>query len=78
MEHFMATEAPTAGPLAAAGTASRRGPRKTLANALIITRREVRDSFRDWRIVAPIIILTFFFPLPSAMLSEIDYAARSS
>ena len=36
--------------------------RRTLSNALIITRREVRDSFRDWRIVAPIIILTFFFP----------------
>jgi uncharacterized membrane protein SpoIIM required for sporulation/ABC-type transport system involved in multi-copper enzyme maturation permease subunit len=36
--------------------------RRTLSNALIITRREVRDSFRDWRIVAPIIILTFLFP----------------
>ncbi len=34
----------------------------TLSNALIITRREVRDSFRDWRIISPIIILTFFFP----------------
>ena len=30
--------------------------------ALIITRREVRDQFRDWRIVAPIVILTIFFP----------------
>lgn len=30
--------------------------------ALIITRREVRDQFRDWRIVAPIIVLTVFFP----------------
>ena len=30
--------------------------------ALLITRREVRDSFRDWRIVAPIIILTLGFP----------------
>jgi len=36
--------------------------RDTLANALIITRREVRDSFRDWRIISPIIILTFLFP----------------
>ncbi|MBZ0301108.1 MAG: ABC transporter permease subunit, partial [Anaerolineae bacterium] len=36
--------------------------RTTLSNALIITRREVRDSFRDWRIVAPIIILTLVFP----------------
>jgi uncharacterized membrane protein SpoIIM required for sporulation/ABC-type transport system involved in multi-copper enzyme maturation permease subunit len=38
------------------------GLRETLSNALIITRREVRDSFRDWRIIAPIIILTFLFP----------------
>ncbi len=38
------------------------GFRQTMRNALIITRREVRDSFRDWRIVAPIIVLTFFFP----------------
>lgn len=38
------------------------GWRYTLSNALIITRREVRDSFRDWRIVGPIVILTFLFP----------------
>ncbi len=38
------------------------GWRKTMANALIITRREVRDSLRDWRIIAPIVILTFLFP----------------
>ncbi|MFP3853178.1 MAG: stage II sporulation protein M [Anaerolineales bacterium] len=31
--------------------------------ALIITRREIRDQLRDWRILAPIIILTLFFPL---------------
>lgn len=36
--------------------------RTTLSNALIITRREMRDSFRDWRIIAPIVILTFLFP----------------
>ncbi|MCB9453854.1 MAG: stage II sporulation protein M [Anaerolineaceae bacterium] len=36
--------------------------RYTLSNALIITRREVRDSFRDWRIIAPIVVLTFLFP----------------
>src|SRR3954466_202134 len=38
------------------------GARTTLSNALIITRREVRDSFRDWRIIAPIVTLTFLFP----------------
>lgn len=30
--------------------------------ALLITRREVRDSFRDWRIIFPIVILTLVFP----------------
>lgn len=30
--------------------------------ALIITRRELRDQLRDWRIVFPIIALTLFFP----------------
>ncbi len=34
-----------------------------LGSALIITRREVRDSLRDWRIMGPIIILTLLFPL---------------
>lgn len=30
--------------------------------ALIITRREVRDQFRDWRVMLPILVLTIFFP----------------
>ncbi len=34
----------------------------TLRKALIVTKREIRDQFRDWRIVTPIIILTVFFP----------------
>ncbi len=33
-----------------------------LRDLLIVTRREVRDSLRDWRIVAPILILTLIFP----------------
>ena len=37
--------------------------RPSLARALIITRREVRDQLRDWRIIAPVIVLTLFFPL---------------
>lgn len=36
--------------------------RETLRDALIITRREIRDSLRDWRIIAPILILTLIFP----------------
>lgn len=37
--------------------------RSTLSGALIITRREVQDQMRDWRIIAPVIVLTLFFPL---------------
>jgi uncharacterized membrane protein SpoIIM required for sporulation len=37
--------------------------RTALGGALQITRREIRDQLRDWRILTPIIILTLFFPL---------------
>ncbi|HLA97210.1 MAG TPA: stage II sporulation protein M [Anaerolineales bacterium] len=33
-----------------------------IAPALIVTRREVRDQFRDWRIIFPIVVLTILFP----------------
>jgi uncharacterized membrane protein SpoIIM required for sporulation/ABC-type transport system involved in multi-copper enzyme maturation permease subunit len=33
-----------------------------LRQSLIVTRREVRDQFRDWRIIVPILALTLFFP----------------
>ena len=33
-----------------------------LQRAFIITKREIRDQFRDWRIIMPIIALTMFFP----------------
>jgi uncharacterized membrane protein SpoIIM required for sporulation/ABC-type transport system involved in multi-copper enzyme maturation permease subunit len=36
--------------------------RGSLSTALIITRRELRDSLRDWRIIAPVLILTLIFP----------------
>ncbi|MFW5708690.1 MAG: stage II sporulation protein M [Chloroflexota bacterium] len=44
--------------------------RYSLGNALIVTRREVQDSFRDWRIIAPIVILTFFFPFLSQFIAS--------
>lgn len=34
-----------------------------LAGALIVAQREIRDQMRDWRILAPIILLTLFFPV---------------
>ncbi|MCC7209456.1 MAG: hypothetical protein IT323_19255, partial [Anaerolineae bacterium] len=39
-----------------------RGPLDSLRNALIVTRREMRDSFRDWRIMLPIFMMTLVFP----------------
>jgi uncharacterized membrane protein SpoIIM required for sporulation/ABC-type transport system involved in multi-copper enzyme maturation permease subunit len=38
------------------------GERDSLRTALIITRREMRDSVRDWRIMVPIMVLTLLFP----------------
>lgn len=43
-----------------------------LRPALIITRREIRDQFRDWRILLPILILTLFFP------GLMNFAAREA
>jgi uncharacterized membrane protein SpoIIM required for sporulation/ABC-type transport system involved in multi-copper enzyme maturation permease subunit len=54
-----------ANPLSPLSPPKPRGFYQTLSNALIITRREVRDSFRDWRIIAPIVFLTFAFPFIS-------------
>jgi uncharacterized membrane protein SpoIIM required for sporulation/ABC-type transport system involved in multi-copper enzyme maturation permease subunit len=34
----------------------------SLSPALIITRREMRDQFRDWRIIFPVLVLTLIFP----------------
>jgi uncharacterized membrane protein SpoIIM required for sporulation/ABC-type transport system involved in multi-copper enzyme maturation permease subunit len=34
----------------------------SLRMALVVTRRELQDQIRDWRIVLPIIVLTIFFP----------------
>jgi uncharacterized membrane protein SpoIIM required for sporulation len=36
---------------------------ENLRKALVITRREVHDQFRDWRIIVPIVFLTVFFPV---------------
>lgn len=35
---------------------------ESLRPALVITKREVRDQLRDWRIIFPIVILTLVFP----------------
>lgn len=43
-----------------------------LGLALQITRREIRDQLRDWRILAPIAVLTLFFP------ALMNYTARQA
>lgn len=35
---------------------------ESLRPALVITKREVRDQFRDWRIIFPVVVLTLVFP----------------
>ncbi len=34
----------------------------SLQMALVITKREMRDTFRDWRIIFPVVVLTLVFP----------------
>ena len=40
-----------------------RGGWASLGRAATVTRREVRDTLRDWRLVLPILLLTLVFPL---------------
>lgn len=50
--------------------------REALSDALrlawTLVRREIRDTLRDWRMVAPIVVLTLFFP---ALMSFVANAA---
>lgn len=63
-DHSLAPGQPDAGGTLAAA-------RYTLHNALIVTRREVRDSLRDWRIMVPIFLLTLIFPLLANFMTRI-------
>jgi uncharacterized membrane protein SpoIIM required for sporulation/ABC-type transport system involved in multi-copper enzyme maturation permease subunit len=51
---------------------------KTFAGAWILARREIRDQFRDWRILTPIIALTLFFPLLMNFTAQqaVDFVER--
>ncbi|NSW53605.1 MAG: stage II sporulation protein M [Anaerolineae bacterium] len=52
--------------------------RRELHPAWVVTRREVRDQFRDWRVIIPIVVLTAFFPyLMNFTVSQIlDFVAQ--
>jgi uncharacterized membrane protein SpoIIM required for sporulation len=43
-----------------------------LAPVWLITKRELRDQFRDWRLVFPLVVLTLIFPL---LMNEVAYQA---
>lgn len=43
---------------------------RNLRAALVVTRREIRDQFRDWRIIFPIVVLTLFFPALMNFVAE--------
>ncbi len=44
----------------------------SLRMALVVTRREVRDQLRDWRIIFPVVVLTLVFP------SLMNFTARQA
>jgi uncharacterized membrane protein SpoIIM required for sporulation/ABC-type transport system involved in multi-copper enzyme maturation permease subunit len=50
----------------------------SLRPAFVITRREIRDQFRDWRIIAPTVVLTLFFPALMNFVAEqvLDFMQR--
>jgi uncharacterized membrane protein SpoIIM required for sporulation/ABC-type transport system involved in multi-copper enzyme maturation permease subunit len=49
-----------------------------LRPALIVTKREIRDQLRDWRIIFPIIALTLFFPFMMNFVARqaLDFVQR--
>ncbi len=53
-------------------------PRDSWGGVWVVAQREIRDQFRDWRITAPIIILTLFFPLLMNVTARIavDFVSR--
>jgi hypothetical protein len=52
--------------------------RQEWTGAWSIARREIRDQLRDWRILAPIAILTLFFPLLMNFTAQqaVDFVTR--
>jgi ABC-type Na+ efflux pump permease subunit len=45
---------------------------------LALVEREIRDTLRDWRMVAPIVVLTLFFPALMSFVADmaLDWVAR--
>jgi uncharacterized membrane protein SpoIIM required for sporulation/ABC-type transport system involved in multi-copper enzyme maturation permease subunit len=47
------------------------GWREQLSLVLVITRREIRDTMRDWRLVVPIVLLTLVFPVLLNLVAKV-------
>ncbi len=47
------------------------GTRSSISRALIVTRRELRDTLRDWRVLSPIITLVIILPIILAAILNI-------
>ncbi|MBN2386806.1 MAG: stage II sporulation protein M [Anaerolineales bacterium] len=52
--------------------------RAQLGLAWLVAQRELRDQFRDWRIIVPMILLTIFFPflMNSAAKMALDFTSQ--
>ncbi len=53
---------------------------KWFCQSLLISRRELKDSLTDWRIVTPVVILTFLFPWLVILAADagVDFLERYS
>lgn len=58
--------------------ATHRGWQRDVRVILIVTEREVRDILRDWRLLAPILILTLLFPILANFTAAevLDFVSR--
>jgi len=52
--------------------------RDSLRLVRVLVGREIRDTLRDWRIVAPVVVLTLFFPMLMSVFADmaLDYVAK--
>ncbi len=51
---------------------------RQIAPSLVITRREIQDTLRDWRLVLPIVVLVSIFPILANVVaaSGVDYVSQ--
>jgi len=64
--------------MAAIGERMRNVSGESFRLMLVLVRREIRDTLRDWRMVVPILILTLLFPALMSFVADmaLDWVAR--